>query len=601
MTDLTFITPIAPQHLPHFQQCRDSVLSQTIPALHLWAIDHDRRGAGYMRNRLLEQVTTPYVAFLDCDDWLEPTYAQVMIDALEYNVYTYCDWLQNGKVVQAPDCAWINKTAHLVTSVVPTEWVRELGGFDETLPAAEDSDFYVKIVTSGHYAKRVKVPLVHYRANGGRSQAAHDSGQIHDILALIQKRYEGKKVGCCGDEGQPDTTPVGDKQPHDVLAQAQWRGNHTERGRATGRHYPRTSYPHFVWVDPRDIAAAPQHWRVADTQPPPKASSPRNAVDALADKLIELGVWKNPPPPLPDVPPVIPLPNIKRVKRLAGAIKYPTFVAPFKYYPSYSDFWKLVELAGFERIHAHQLDLDNPEHTYIFVSPDGIPDCTGAKARCIFWQFEYQGDYTKQPNKDTCAEQWTSDPTDALTRGARFVLLGSHPYLNPTLDRNPESEWDLTLLGYMTDRRRVIKDQLSNYRWTPDYPGHDTDTRHEVLRGTRLMLHVHQHDTPALAPIRYALAAAYRLPVLVEMPDSFVFPYEGFVGATYAEIMGNASMFLSDPYYADFLERIGAVSYDQLCIQHPFDKCVLEAIEQSTRRTEVKQKNKGGRPRKVKK
>lgn len=602
MPDLTIITPIAPTHLALFANAQESVKAQSIETLHLWAIDHDQRGAGYMRNRLLEQVTTPYFACLDADDWLEPDFARVMLAALEENVYTYCDWFQNGEVIHAPDCAWINRTAHLVTSVVPTAWYHELGGFDESLAAAEDTDFFVKLVTSGHYGKRVKTPLLHYRANGGRSQAAHDSGEIEAILRLIQERYRGKQVGCCGDEGKIDTTPIGEKQAHDVLAQAQWGGNRAEYGRYTGRRYPRTSWPKAVWVDPRDVSASPNLWRVVVESPPdPKAQRPRPP-EALAKQLIQAGVWQPAPPPTPDVPHVIPLPNFTRARRLAGAVKLPTFVAPFRDYPSYSDLWRLVELSGFERVYAHQIDLDDLSETYIFISPDGIPDCTNAKARCIFWQFEYQGDYTNQPNKDTCPEQWSSDPTDAKTRGARFVLLGSHPYLNPTLDKT-DPQYDLTLLGYMTDRRRVIKDQLSEYRWTPDYPGHDTATRHEILRSTRLMLHVHQHDTPALAPIRYALAAAYKLPVLVEFDNTNMVPelkdhYLNCVIPVHYHAIAVGLRRLLDP--SDLISEVGERLYQSLCIDNPFDKGVMEALSEqlpeSTPRTE-----KPKRKRKVKK
>jgi len=601
---ITFVTPVVPHHIGLLPQCLDSVQAQTIACYHIYLVDSAHKGAGYTRNRLIETVSTEFIVCLDADDWVEPTFAELTLEQFtQTNKYCYTDWYQDGRVVYAPDCAWINRTAHLVTTLMPTQWAREVGMFDEQLPAAEDTDYHVKLVTSGYCGKRLPIPLVHYRKDGGRGKAVHDNGDIDIILETIRLRYGGKKVGCCGDEAIIDTSPVGQRQDGDVLAQAAWGGNRQEMGRATGRQYPRTSYPHYVWVDPRDAQMRPDHWMVVPPGDPPSPKvKPPPVQEALANALVGAGVWKAAAPlptPKGDVVDVVPVPNFRKVKRLAGALDLPTFIMPYKTYPSYSDFWRLVDLSGFETLYPMDLELDNPERTYIFVSPEGIPDCTGAKARCIFWQFEYQGDYTNQTNRLTCPEQWSSDPTDAAKHGARFVLLGSHPHLNPSLDRNPEPQWDLTLLGYMTDRRRKIKDQLSEYRWTPDYPGHDTDTRHAVLRGTRLMLHIHQHDTPALAPIRYALAAAYKLPVIAEETPHGGYPY-GMLWKPYSEIVPTVKTHLQSGDLTIAGRDMGDNLYRLLCEQYPFESGVMAALESTPRTEPVKPKNKGGRPRKVK-
>lgn len=598
---LTIITPIGLAHTGLFPRAYASVQAQRVPTLHLFQVDSEQRGAGAIRNLLLAQVTTPLVSFLDADDYLEPHFAEHTIAAWEPTKYIYCDWYQDGTPVRAfPFC---EGKFHLVTSVIATEDIRRVGGFDETLPACEDTDLALKLMASGVCGIRVPIPLVHYSRGGGRADGIHASGKVEALLTSINMRYTRESVmGCCGDEGKLDNTPIGEQREGDVYAQAQWGGNRTELGRATGRRYPRTSHPNFVWVDPRDVEARPDLWKV---YPHPDAQTPQVAriaqgIDGLQAQFLAGGLVQPAPAAPPLAPPLVevhPLPNPRKVKRLAGALKLPTFVMPRREYPSYSDFWKLVDLGGFEAVYQDEIDLSNPEHTYIFAAPDGIPDCTGAKARTVFWQLEYAGDYTNQVNKDTVGEVWSSDPTHAERTGARFVLLGSHKGLNPAHDTpKPEPEYDLIMLAYLTDRRRAIKDALSNYRWPAvDYPGHDTTERHYQLWHSRLMLHVHQHDTPALAPVRYALAAAYKLPVLVELVDNWK-PYGGYFGmleASYSTLARSVELYMNGD-----LATMGEGLHHLLCIQHPFEQCVDRAIAEGAPVPAVKPKNKGGRPRK---
>lgn len=579
---LTFITPVSPDHIQYLPACTASVASQTIPCQHLWLVDSDRRGPGYIRNRLLERATTEYVTFLDADDWVEPDFAEKMLNAVIGSPYAYCDWYQDGEVKQAPERAWCNRTYHLVTAVVPRALAVQVGGFDETLPALEDTDFFMKFITREWCGVRVPKPLLHYRAHGGRSDAIHRSNQLETIRAEINRRYGGRPVGCCGNPTEVDDRPIGEMQAGDVLAMALWGGNRTEYGRATGRRYPRTSYPHTTWVDPRDARAAPHQWKVVQPEqgpepqfeisPPP---SPRG-IDAIRTSLADLGTTEIAGPlPAPEL--VAPIANEMKLKRLAGAVDLPVFVAPRTSYPSYADFWKLVELAGFGVLYPDEIDhLGFDDRTYIFTGPEGIPDCSKSRARTIFWQLEYVGDYIDQANIHTVGEIWSSDPEHARLTGAKFVLMGSHKGLNPTLDRADSPRYDLSMLAYMTPRRQAIKDTLNAFEWAADYPGHGTEFRHDILRSTRLMLNVNQFDAPALTPLRLALAAAYKLPVLAErVPD--IQPYMKTVTwATHGQIPAKAKKLLADDAA---LMAAGDALYALLCEEHPFFVCVMEALK----------------------
>lgn len=578
---LTFITPISPEHQQYLPACIASVQSQTIPCQHLMMLDEERLGPGVIRNRLLSRVTTSYVSFLDADDWLEPDYAQHMLEAATRASYAYSDWYLDDRVFEAPARAWCNGTFHLVTAVVPRELAVHVGGFDETLTAMEDTDFFLKFITREWCGVRVPKPLVHYRANGGRGDAVRQSGLVQSIRAELTRRYGGRPLGCCGNPIQVDDTPIGTKQDGDVLAMALWGGNRPEYGRQTGRRYPRMSYPHTTWVDPRDVQASPQLWKIVapdEVAPPnPFDLSPTPAlvvkgIGALRLQLVKHGGIIE-APPTPTRRPVASIPNFMKVKRLAGAVKLPVFVASRASYPSYADFWRLVDLSGFEIGYADEIDLANGDQTYIFCGPDGIPNCSNAKARTIFWQLEYVGDYTNQPNHQTVGEIWSSDPEHAAAHNYCYVLLGSHQGLNPDLAWDDKPEYDLTMLAYLTARRQAIKEQLSEWRWAPDYPGHDTAMRHHILKSARLMLHVHQHDAPAATPLRYALAAAYKLPVISERIVNSK-PYaKTITWAAYEQLAAK----VKDALNKDLADK-GDALHNLLCIERPFYQCVMEAL-----------------------
>lgn len=598
MSDLTFITPIGLTHRQLADRAIVSVKAQSVPCKHLTMLDTDQRGPGYLRNVMLRQVDTEFVSFLDADDWLEPTFAEETI--AEYRRvggerYIYTDWIDNRGLVVATPCLngpdgyplsvpdrkpYCGGTWHVVTTLIPTAWVKAVGGFDESLPASEDTDFYLKLSTTlrcGHHLAR---PLFHYAPGGGRAIAFREGPDRDRIAHELTIRYGGR-MGCCGNE-EAIVQPIGQKQEGDVLAMALWHGNRGEYGRATGRHYPRISMPKTAWVDPRDCAMSPNLWKViqptAVDTPQPITTVQQMASAGLAT------VKRNPyAPPLvePPTPEVTAKPDVSRVIRLAqkaaGQTADPVFVFPEKAYPSYSDFRRLVELSGYRAVTFKQMDFFS-RAPYIVVSPEPLPNLSDFRASIIAWQLEYAGDYAHNYDGFT-GEVWASDKVWAEAHGAKYVLLGSHPDLGAyqyggELGKAPQ--YDVTLLGYMTPRRQAIKNSLTDLRWPVDYPGHDTPERARVLHYTRLMLNVHQHDNaPYIAPQRIALAAAFKLPVLCERTADKT-PMDGhLIGADYDLLPKAAREMLA----GKSLKKRGQGLHEFLCVEHPFRKCVEEALK----------------------
>jgi len=312
MTDVTVIIPYTPAHDWCVPNAIASAERQTVVTDVLAMEDTDHRGAGWTRNRLLTRVETDYVLFLDADDVLEPDAVAKCRQVITPGHYVYTDWYIAGKRQHAPQRPWCQDgTWHCITSLCHMDDVTRVGGFDEHLEALEDTDFWLKMNVDGICGIHVPYPLFHYGANGQRSRQAKRTGRDKQIKQLLIKRYGGVSVACCGQNAVADTTPQGIKQQGDVLGMALWSGNHVKRGLATGRRYPRMSYPKVCWMSPFDIKKDARSWRLVKTGQEDLNKAQYIGVGGFADAMIEAGVITPPPKPpeLGNMPPTYKLLN----------------------------------------------------------------------------------------------------------------------------------------------------------------------------------------------------------------------------------------------------------------------------------------------------
>lgn len=206
-------------------------------------------------------------------------------------------------------------------------------------------------------------------------------------------------------------------------------------------------------------------------------------------------------------------------------------------YPSYSDFWRLAELSGFEIVYVDEIDISRMA-TYIFTPMNGevfalldkIRD-QPRRARLIWWFLERldstpmltDGSFDRlRPQVD---EVWVSDRWTASRHPAfKYVCISSHPGLGN--DPLP-SQYDFTHQSYVWGRREPILNQLrqAGLREGPNGWG---DARDQVMRRSRLMLNIQQYPLPVYAPLRFALAAAYAMPVVSETIQD-PYPLDGLI------------------------------------------------------------------------
>lgn len=233
---VTVVIPVGPGHDRYLPDALDSLLAQTfqnwrcivvddrplpsdgmtIPpwALYLSTSAPFGRGPAAARNLGLAYTRTPYVLFLDADDYLAPGALEVMVGAAvdRHNPYEYyySDWIkqEESKVYQAPDFNAEHlrtNLTHSVTAMYPTAACKHIDGFDEDLDAWEDWDFVIRLILDGGICGvHLPFPLLYYRYHTGqRREELYKDRDRHS--AIMRKKHYNLMVekapmacGCSG-------------------------------------------------------------------------------------------------------------------------------------------------------------------------------------------------------------------------------------------------------------------------------------------------------------------------------------------------------------------------------------------------------------------
>lgn len=325
MAEVTFVIPVAPYHLSVAKRAVDSAKAQTVQSEIVVIHDEEGKGPSWARNRGMEQVHTPFVVFLDADDWIEPNFVERCLAVWESGRYVYTDWLQEDDRKSAPVDPWCGDGQwHPITTLLPTYAVQEVQGFAD-LPGAEDTEFYWALTRlvkcCGIY---LPLPLFHYGKEGQRAKAFVQSDDYSVIMQSIVRRYG--RMGCCTDQIIQAPKQAPDGEPGDILARSIWMGNKQVRGMATGRLYPRTGNGALVMVHPADVKAAPHHWQAVSVPQPPQPAVNGNGLktvqvdglDALAKAMFPY--HRKAPVEIEKVPIANVQPDVARISELARRV-----------------------------------------------------------------------------------------------------------------------------------------------------------------------------------------------------------------------------------------------------------------------------------------
>jgi hypothetical protein len=277
------------------------------------------------------------------------------------------------------------------------------------------------------------------------------------------------------------------------------------------------------------------------------------------------------------------------------------FLKSVHHYDSYTDFFKLAELAGFPVKRVDELDVSEPG-VYITSPMNGdwrehlkSQAARPRNAHLVLWNIErpsgsgsvgqyaasnrrllygLEDDGTPAPCR-YADEVWTSDRRLAQETELRHVVLGSHPGLgHPGKDK----KYSLVHMSYTGPPRRQSiykhfgKAETGPNCWPPQ--------RDKVLALSKFALNVHQDHHPYMEPLRFALFAAYALPILTEtLVDAWPYCDRTMAFAEYDDLVDRLRRMLKEPY--EPWREMGMRCRERMTEEFEFGKVVREAVAQS--------------------
>lgn len=153
---------------------RDEMRTQAIASVRaagftqvLVEFDHDREGPAVLRNRMAERAATPWLLFVDDDDWLHPCYPLTVAPHLHGSDVVSAAWDLQADGMPLPDGPWpldrfdpgLLEWQNFipVTAMVRAAVFRDAGGFP---PAAAEEDWALWRRLAAQDARFTVVPEV---------------------------------------------------------------------------------------------------------------------------------------------------------------------------------------------------------------------------------------------------------------------------------------------------------------------------------------------------------------------------------------------------------------------------------------------------------
>ena len=301
---VSIIIPVGPKHEALVYDALDSVEAQTDTRWEVILVNdtgHElqltpypyvrllntggTRGASIARNIGIQAARGNFVVFLDSDDVLYPTYSPPSPPAYEKTgYYAYTDWdmitLEGKKETHecpdfTPQRIFEQGYFHPITCLIPTEWLRDISGFDDTMETWEDVDLFMNLISKGYCGTRVSEPLMLYRYTTG-SLREKGYAKVDELKAFFKERYKeyivgGKQVvcGCSGRQKQaqmmtaagqnPASTDVGKHGPMALVEYvSKMQAPHPVVGLASKQAYGSRMNGDTFYVYQKDIDANPQ-------------------------------------------------------------------------------------------------------------------------------------------------------------------------------------------------------------------------------------------------------------------------------------------------------------------------------------------------------
>ena len=163
------------------------------------------KGLNVTNNIALRAAKGNYIVRLDADDYFHPQALELLSEALDadkelglvFPDYYYVD--ENGQITEefkrhdfSSDVSLLDQAAHGACTMIRTEYLRKLGGYNESFSCQDGYELWVKFIA--HYkVANVSQPLFYYRRHS--SNLTRNESRILSTRAKINEVYSNDRFG----------------------------------------------------------------------------------------------------------------------------------------------------------------------------------------------------------------------------------------------------------------------------------------------------------------------------------------------------------------------------------------------------------------------
>lgn len=162
--------------------------------------------AAVARNYGTKFANSDFVVYLDADDYLLPRALEVLLRGhlLHNRTYTFSSHYNGGHHMRPPDYSQEKYkffNIHPITCLIPTNAVRDVGGFDEDATGWEDWTLYLRLAIKGYCGEFVRGPIFVYRDEHSINHKIDVQGGLElmeQVIAPYKKNGDIVMAACCG-------------------------------------------------------------------------------------------------------------------------------------------------------------------------------------------------------------------------------------------------------------------------------------------------------------------------------------------------------------------------------------------------------------------
>ena len=171
-------------------------------------VKQDNAGVAIARNRAIEMANSEYLAFVDADDWIEPTMLEELVDILNHDLqagFAYCDIKRVNKNGDLADEHRVRGSRREmegdllpsllvggyfppVSVVARTALVKAVGSFDRELGGCCDWDLWLRMACTGATARFHDAQLAAYRLHD-QSMSKNSAHMRQMAIATLAKNF----------------------------------------------------------------------------------------------------------------------------------------------------------------------------------------------------------------------------------------------------------------------------------------------------------------------------------------------------------------------------------------------------------------------------